>query len=146
MAVSILKGTHCGHTEVDPPMSTFQHSDTVQLPATDRDALTRLERFGGTKLLDEMIALFLENARERMAAAAAGVVACDAAATENAMHSLKSSAAQLGALHLSRLCEQAETIARSGTLTGVAGLLDQCREELVRVTAWLAGVRAERTA
>lgn len=124
-------------------MSTFQFSDTVQLPATDRDALMRLERFGGIKLLDEMIALFLENARERLAAAAAGLEAGDASATENAMHSLKSSSAQLGALRLSRLCEQAETIARGGTLTGSAGLLDECREELARVGEWLRGVRAE---
>ena len=127
-------------------MSTLRHFDTVQLPATDRDALTRLERFGGVKLLDEMIALFLENARERLAAAAAGLDAGDAVATENAMHSLKSSSAQLGALHLSRLCEQAESIAHRGTLTEIAGLLAQCREELARVGTWLEGVRAERCA
>jgi HPt (histidine-containing phosphotransfer) domain-containing protein len=127
-------------------MSTFRHSDAVQLPATDRDALTRLERFGGIKLLDEMIALFLDNARERMSAASAGLDAGDAAAAENAMHSLKSSSAQLGALRLSRLCEQAETIARGGALPGIAPLLDECRDELARVDAWLAGVRAERPA
>lgn len=129
--------------EAIPPMSTFQHSDTVQLPATDRDALTRLERFGGTKLLHEMIALFLENARVRLAAAAAGVDRGDPAMTENAMHSLKSSSAQLGALRLSRLSEQAESIARGGTLVGVGNLLDECRDEFARVEAWLAGVRAE---
>jgi len=126
-------------------MTTFQHPATVQLPATDPDALTRLERFGGIKLLDEMIALFLENARDRLAAAAAGLDAGDAAAIENAMHALKSSAAQLGALRLSRLCEQAETIARGGTHTESAPVLDQCREELVRVSAWLAGMRAQRS-
>ena len=127
-------------------MSTFHHSDTVQLPATDPEALARLERFGGIKLLHEMIALFLENARDRLAAAAAGLDAGDAAATENAMHSLKSSSAQLGALRLSRLCEQAETIARGETLAGMAALLDECRDELARVDAWLAAVRAERPA
>jgi HPt (histidine-containing phosphotransfer) domain-containing protein len=125
-------------------MSTFRHSDTAHLPATDRDALTRLERFGGVKLLHEMIALFLENARERLAAAAAGTDAGDAGATENAMHSLKSSSAQLGALRLSRLCEHAEAIARDGTLPGMAALLDECRDEFARVEAWLSGVRAER--
>ena len=126
-------------------MSTFQHSGTVQLPATDPDALTRLERFGGTKLLDEMIALFLENARARLSAATAGLDAHDAEAIETAMHSLKSSSAQLGALRLSRLCQQAETIARDGTPTGIAGVLDECRDELARVQTWLAGERAERS-
>ena len=126
-------------------MTTFQQPGTLELPATDPDALTRLERFGGIKLLDEMIALFLLNARERLTAAATGLGAGDAAAIENAMHSLKSSSAQLGALRLSRLTEQAETIARSGTLTECAPVLEQCREELARVGAWLTGMRAERS-
>ena len=126
-------------------MTTFPHPGTVQLPATDPDALTRLERFGGVKLLDEMIALFLVNARERLAATAAGLGAGDAAAIENAMHSLKSSAAQLGAMRLSRLCEQAETTARGGTPMDVVPLLDECCEELARVDAWLAAVRGERS-
>ena len=141
-----MKGRIVASQEPIPPMGTFQYADTVQLPAIDREALTRLERFGGIKLLHEMIALFLENARERLATAADGLDAGDAGATENAMHSLKSSSAQLGALRLSRLCEQAETIARGGTLRGMAALLDECRDELARVDAWLAGVRSERPA
>ena len=127
-------------------MTTFQQPGTLELPATDPDALTRLERFGGIKLLDEMIALFLVNARERLTAAATGLAAGDAAAIENAMHSLKSSSAQLGALRLSRLSEQAETIARGGRLSDSAPVLEQCREELARVDAWLAGMRAGRSA
>ena len=127
-------------------MTTFQDPGTLELPATDPDALTRLERFGGIKLLDEMIALFLVNARERLTAAATGLAAGDAAAIENAMHSLKSSSAQLGALRLSRLSEQAETIARGGRLSDSAPVLEQCREELARVDAWLAGMRAGRSA
>ena len=127
-------------------MTTFQHPGMVELPATDPDALARLERFGGFKLLDEMIALFRENARDRLAAAAAGLGAGDTMAIENAMHSLKSSSAQLGALRLSRLCEQAEVIARGGTPTGIATLLEQCGEELASVEVWLDGVQAERSA
>lgn len=115
----------------------------TELPATDRDALARLERFGGRKLLHEMIALFLAIAPERLTAADAGIGAGDASAVENALHSLKSSSAQLGALRLSRLCEQGESIARGGTIEGVAALLDESRSELRRVETWLASVRAE---
>lgn len=114
--------------------------------ATDRDALARLERFGGRKLLHEMIALFLENASERLAAADAGVAGGDASAAENAMHSLKSSSAQLGAVRLSRLCEHGETMAASGTVQGLAALLEESRLELRRVEGWLANVRSERPA
>lgn len=112
-----------------------------ELAATDREALARLERFGGRKLLNEMIALFLENAPERLAAAAAGVGAGDAIAAENAMHSLKSSAAQLGALRLARLCEQGEAIARRGTVEGVGELIEESRFELGRVESWLRRVQ-----
>jgi len=113
------------------------------LASTDREALDRLERFGGRKLLHEMIALFLDNAPERLAAADAGIGAGDARAAEDAMHSLKSSSAQLGALRLSRLCEQAESIARAGTIEGLSGLVAEGRVELRRVERWLGDVRSE---
>ena len=73
------------------------------LPTTDDASLERLKRFGGGKLLREMIALFCSAAPERISAARAGVEAGDAHATEQAMHSLKSSSAQLGALRMQRL-------------------------------------------
>lgn len=114
----------------------------TELPSTDPEALARLERFGGRKLLHEMIALFLASAPERLAAATVGVGAGDASAAENALHSLKSSSAQLGALRLSRLCEQGEAVAREGTIETVAALLEESRSELRRVAAWLATVRA----
>jgi HPt (histidine-containing phosphotransfer) domain-containing protein len=127
-------------------MTTFSGTDTIQLPATDREALTRLERFGGAKLLHEMIALFLENAPGRLSIAERGLERGDAPSIEDALHSLKSSSAQLGAPRLSRLCEQGESIAHRGRLEGIDALLQECRAELGRVEEWLTGVRAERSA
>jgi HPt (histidine-containing phosphotransfer) domain-containing protein len=125
-------------------MSTAITTGTTEPSPTDRDALARLERFGGSKLLDEMIALFRQLAPERLAVAATGVSSGDAISTENALHSLKSSSAQLGAVRLSRLCEQGEIIARGGTVSGMAELLDAMRDELGRVDAWLASVLGEK--
>ena len=127
-------------------MTTFSDIETIQLPATDREALTRLERFGGVKLLHEMIALFLLNAPGRLSSAERGLELGDAPAVEDALHSLKSSSAQLGAPRLSRLCEQGESIAHRDTLEGIGALLRDCRDELGRIEAWLANVRAERSA
>ncbi len=112
--------------------------------STDLEALARLERFGGRTLLNEMIALYLESAPERLAAAATGVVAGDAAATENALHSLKASSAQLGAVRLSWLCQEGEAIARAGMLPRIAELIEASRTELRLVEAWLEEVRAKR--
>jgi HPt (histidine-containing phosphotransfer) domain-containing protein len=137
--VTILEGTSTmRHMDSHTPANT----SADPLPPTDAEALARLERFGGAKLLHEMIALFLANAPGRLDAAATALAAGDATGAENALHSLKSSSAQLGALRLSRLCEQGEAIARGGRLDGIDLLIAHGREELARVEAWLTTVRA----
>jgi HPt (histidine-containing phosphotransfer) domain-containing protein len=112
-------------------------------PATDSSALERLQRFGGGKLLREMIALFLAAAPERIEAARGASARGDAAAAELALHSLKSSAAQLGAVRLQRLSEQGEHRARAGSLDGLLELTRDLAEELVRVQGWLVRARDE---
>lgn len=127
-------------------MITGSNGGPASLPTTDADALTRLERFGGRKLLDEMIALYLRSAPDRIFAAAAGLESGDAPAVENALHALKSSSAQLGAVRLSRLCEEGEAMARGGSLMAVAEVIDASREELRLVETWLDRIRKERRA
>jgi len=109
--------------------------------ALDPAALDRLKRFGGAKLLNEMIALYLAGAPERIAAARAGADTGDAAAAEMALHSLKSSSAQLGAMRMQRLSEQGEQLAKAGNLGIVGFLVHDIQEEYVRVEEWLSGVR-----
>jgi len=109
--------------------------------ATDPDALARLRRFGGDKLLREMIDLYLTTAPERLAAARTGAATGDLPSTELALHSLKSSSAQLGAARVGKLSERGETIARSGTLEGIEGLVVEMEAELARASEWLTGVR-----
>ena len=112
-------------------------------PATDASALERLERFGGGTLLRQMIALFLTAAPERIEATRGAAARGDVAAAELALHSLKASSAQLGAMRMQRLSEQGEHLARSGALDGVADLTRQLNDELVRVRDWLARARDE---
>jgi two-component system sensor histidine kinase/response regulator len=107
------------------------------MPTTDMASLERLKRFGGGKLLGEMIALFIEAAPDRIAAARAGLVAGDARATEGALHSLKSSSAQLGALKMQRLSEAGERIAHGGSLEGVASIVQDLESEFPRIQQWL---------
>lgn len=109
-----------------------------EAPANDDAALERLRRFGGEKLLSRMIELFLVAAPERIGAARAGVAALDAQAVELALHSLKSSAAQLGALRMQRLSERGESLARHGSLHGVAELVEALDAELANARVWLA--------
>src|SRR5256885_15267287 len=86
---------------------------------TDHDALERLRRLGGAKLRREMIALFLAAVPERLQAARDGIRQGDAAVTERALHSLKSSSGQLGAIKMQQLSERGEQLARTGSLKDV---------------------------
>jgi HPt (histidine-containing phosphotransfer) domain-containing protein len=119
------------------------HPPDTELQALDPGALSRLEHFGGRKLLLEMIGLFETAAPERIAAANKGIESGDVAATELALHSLKSSSGQLGAVRLGQLSEQGEVLARAGTVQGVAEIVQQMSAELVRVQAWLSAARRE---
>jgi HPt (histidine-containing phosphotransfer) domain-containing protein len=127
-------------------MSTATPAGPIEHRPMDSSALERLERFGGARLLREMIALYVESAPGRLAAAVEALAAGDVIATENAFHSLKSSSAQLGAVRLARLCEEAETIARDGSLSGVAALIVASRDELGRVERWLHDQHAGKQA
>jgi two-component system sensor histidine kinase RpfC len=110
------------------------HAD---FPETDPEALERLRRFGGAKLLRDMISLFLEAMPQRLAAARRGLSRGDAHAVEHELHALKSSAAQLGALRMSRLSQDGEHLAKAGTLDAAPEILDQLDAEVPRVHAWL---------
>ena len=113
---------------------------------TDPAALDRLRRFGGNKLLGDMIALFLEAMPQRLAAARSGFVREDAHAVEHELHALKSSAAQLGALRMHRLSEEGERLARAGTLSGIPEILAALDAEMPRVRSWLTEARSRGNA
>jgi len=109
----------------------------------DPAALDRLKRFGGDTLLGKMIALFLEAAPTRLEAARDALARNQAADVELALHSLKSSSAQLGALRMQRLSAQGEHQARTGSLDGLRALTDALDQELARVREWLITARDE---
>jgi len=112
-------------------------------PLFDAAALDRLKRFGGDTLLGKMIALFLEAAPVRIAAARAALARDEAADVELALHSLKSSSAQLGAVRMQRLSAQGEQQARTGSLDGLLALTDELDHELARAREWLITARDE---
>ena len=124
-------------------MDQLEISDESEetLPAINPDALARLKRFGGTKLLLDMISLYLVAGPERITAARAGVTSGNRESTELALHSLKSSSAQLGAMQIGRLSEEGEALVRSGTLDGVERIVAALEEEWERVQPWLISIR-----
>jgi len=115
------------------------HAD---FPETDPEALERLRRFGGDKLLGDMITLFLAAVPQRLGAARSGLARGDCHVVEHELHALKSSAAQLGALRMHRLGQEGERLARAGAMEGLSRILDDLDAEVPRVRAWLGAARA----
>lgn len=104
----------------------------------DPRALARLEEWGGPRLLTQMIRLFLENAPQRVEQVRKGLEEGSLKDAERGVHSLKSSAANVGAVRLSRVAAEMEEAALSGDAEAVAGQLSRLEAELVSARDLLA--------
>ena len=112
-------------------------------PTLDPAALQRIRRIGGTKLLGEMLDLMLVEAPRRVRAAVAGAQVGSAREVARAVHSLKSSAGNLGALALQQLAEQIEALATTDQLPACEALLPQLQEKLDAVQTRLQEERGK---
>jgi HPt (histidine-containing phosphotransfer) domain-containing protein len=75
----------------------------------DPQALERLKEWGGDKLLGQMVRLFLKNSGTRMDQIRKGSEEGDPEEAERGAHSLKSSAANIGAETLRSLATRVES-------------------------------------
>jgi len=103
----------------------------------DPDVLEKLRIVGGPKLVRELIELFVRYAPERMASARAGIRDGDLSATQRALHSLKSSAGQLGVSAIQEACRRGEALAANGDATGAEAALAQVEAAWPETKAWL---------
>ncbi len=116
-------------------------------PAVDPEVLQMLadlQEPGEPDLLRELVTLFLRDTPERLDVVRQGLAAGDLDAAARAAHSLKGSAANLGALDLHELAAQAEQRARAGDTAAVRELLAQLDDEYGRVHAQLSALLSTR--
>ena len=104
----------------------------------ERAALDRLTRFGGTQLVAELVAMYLEDTPKRITTACNALRSRDAVALAKAVHSIRSSSAQLGAEQLAAACELAEDAADEGDLALASARLLDIEDEFAAVKDWLA--------
>ncbi|MDX1646643.1 MAG: Hpt domain-containing protein [Longimicrobiales bacterium] len=95
----------------------------TQTEVIDPQALERLREWGGEKLAAQMVRLFLKNSGTRMDQIRNGVGNGDPEETERGAHSLKSSAANIGADALRILATRIEAAALEGQLEKMQELL-----------------------
>ena len=109
----------------------------------DSAAVERLHKLGGTELVQRMVGIVLENLPVRMTEALDGLREDDLEAIERAVHSMRSSAGNVGANGLMQLAETAEDLAEKRTAEGLEEQLARIEAELTRVVSDLKAVLAE---
>ncbi len=96
---------------------------------------------GDTKLLIELIDMFLQDAALLLVEMRQGIERGDAEMLHNAAHILKSSCAMFGAMSLSGLCRELEAMGATGQLDGGAEKMAQVEAEYEQVEDALRAVR-----
>lgn len=117
----------------------IQATNRIDPAIIEPRALDTLVRFGGKGLLKSMIKVFLADAPLRLAKARESAAA-DVGAVGRALHALKSSAGQMGAMRLMDLCAAGESLARRGEgaplpalVAEVDAAFESARDQLERV-------------
>jgi len=91
----------------------------------DPAAIERLQRLGGGKFTGEMVRLFLSYGKQKLGEARAAQKVGDLIGVEKAVHPIKSSAGNVGAVRMQRLAAETEQHAKEQHADEVATLLDQ---------------------
>jgi HPt (histidine-containing phosphotransfer) domain-containing protein len=89
------------------------------------------------QFLIQLIDVYVEETPLLIQAMDTAVAQTDAAAMQKAAHTLKSSSASLGAITLSKLCEQLERLGYSQTTTQAREIVAQVESEYERVKSAL---------
>jgi HPt (histidine-containing phosphotransfer) domain-containing protein len=113
----------------------------AEIPALDTATLSELRQEGERLLLD-LIEIFLCETPARLDLLATAIANGDSRIAERAAHTVKNSAATLGAVSMQTAAAAAEDAARGGKLSEVAALLDNLRLQSEKAVAALI---AERT-
>lgn len=92
-------------------------------------ALARLEEWGGTDLVHQMVRLFLQNSPERVEQIRAAFGDDPGTIPERGSHSLKSSAANVGADRLREVANRIESAAADSDFDEVRNLVPELESE-----------------
>ena len=109
----------------------------------DPAALQRLEDWGGRSLSKEIVRLFLENGPTRVDQIRGAMDGEDLDAPERGAHSLKSSAANVGAQLLQQVASELESAASGGDLQLVRELIPNLEQAYAQATRELAVIVEE---
>ena len=107
------------------------------------DNLHALQRVGAPNILGKLINLYFNDSPNHIDSMRKAVATGDAVGLSTAAHSFKSSSANLGALKLTELCQQMETLGRERVLASAEELLVEIEAEHTAVCDYLAAIQKE---
>ncbi|MBW3649899.1 MAG: Hpt domain-containing protein, partial [Actinobacteria bacterium] len=106
----------------------------------DAEVLAALRGSEGEQFVAELVTLFVDSARERMAQLAQALASSDMSTAASAAHSLRGSSAGIGATAMAELCLRLERSASAGDVSAAAAPLPLLEAEFARVRAALAAL------
>lgn len=112
-------------------MESTPDDATFDGPTLDLDVIEGLRELGGDDdpgLVMELIEMFLDDAPERLAEMTQGVDTGDLEMMVRSAHTLKSAAANMGAMLLSHICTEMEAAARDKDAKRYRGMTEACRD------------------
>jgi signal transduction histidine kinase/CheY-like chemotaxis protein/HPt (histidine-containing phosphotransfer) domain-containing protein len=105
------------------------------------DNIRALQRVGAPNILDKVIGLYFIDSPHQIDVMRKAVATGDAAGLSHAAHSFKSSSANLGAIILTELCLQMETLGSTHVLGSAGELLVEIEAEHTAVCSTLAAIQ-----
>lgn len=112
-------------------------------PVLDTAVIDGLRELGGDEdpgLVLELIEMFLDDAPSRLSEMMKGLEVGDLELMTRSVHTLKSSAANMGAMLLSSICKEMEAAAREQDVARYAAMTEACRQAYDRSASALREV------
>jgi CheY-like chemotaxis protein len=109
------------------------------------DNIRALSASGGNALLQRVIHAYVDDTPQHLQALHQAIGALNPGNLRKAAHSLKSSSANVGAETLAGLCKELETLGRTGSTDGAAGLLGAMEREFQAVRHSLSAILEQET-
>jgi HPt (histidine-containing phosphotransfer) domain-containing protein len=120
------------------------NAESISLNAAPFDPVAARDRAGGdTKLLAELIQIFLENAGPNLAEIHAAIANDDASRLNRAAHKLKGSVSVFGAASTVQLLQSLEEMSESHDLCGAPAITARLESELERLESALKSIIQE---
>jgi two-component system, sensor histidine kinase and response regulator len=106
-----------------------ERRDLSRIPLIDAGVLRNISALARPALLNSMIELYLQHSPGLVGAIETAAANMQSEALLQAVHSLKSSTANLGGTRLAMVAKECETLAREGGITQVAPIVTRIRRE-----------------